>query len=172
MYCPDCGSKNSTGQRFCRSCGLGLEKISLSLTEQRPSKGNESIQERKDKLEKLGVAALSVFGVGIVSFILYTLFFKLLASQGALWAAIITLAILIVFGSGLISVFLFAKANDLKELPANRNLDAQKDLSAPRTTSELLAEGQPQPTFSVTDRTTNLLPAEKKANALSSSEQD
>ena len=27
MYCPNCGKTNSPEQRFCRSCGLGLEKI-------------------------------------------------------------------------------------------------------------------------------------------------
>ena len=159
MYCPDCGSKNLTGQRFCRSCGLGLEKISQSLTEQRPTKRDESLQQRKEALEKLGVAALSVFGVGIVSFIVYTLFFKLLASQGSLWAALITFVVVLVVGCGLLSVILFAKANELKELPAN--LNEQKELSSQKT-GELRTEGNPQPVFSVTDRTTNLLPVEKK----------
>jgi hypothetical protein len=28
MFCPNCGKDNSTGQRFCRSCGMGLEAVS------------------------------------------------------------------------------------------------------------------------------------------------
>jgi hypothetical protein len=162
MYCPDCGSQNSAAQRFCRSCGLALEKISQSLAEQRPTKLDGSLQQRKEKLEKLGVAALSVFGVSIVAFIGYVLFFKLLASQSPFWAAFITLAVLIVVGCGLLSVFLFAKANELKEAPANRQIDTQGELSARRTTSELLTEGHPDQMFSVTERTTDLLKVEKK----------
>ena len=161
MYCPDCGSKNSAAQRFCRSCGLALEKISQSLAEQRPTKLDESLQQRKEKLEKLGVAALSVFGVSIVGFIAYTLFFKLLVNQGAFWAAFITLAVLIVVGCGLLSVFLFAKANELKETPANLTTDEQKELSSQRTTHELLNDARPDPVFSVTDRTTDLLTVKK-----------
>ncbi|HXC70860.1 MAG TPA: zinc-ribbon domain-containing protein [Pyrinomonadaceae bacterium] len=30
MYCPNCGTKTSANQNFCRACGLGLEKIALS----------------------------------------------------------------------------------------------------------------------------------------------
>ena len=164
MYCPDCGSQNSAAQRFCRSCGLALEKISQSLAEQRPTKLDESLQQRKDKLEKLGVATLSVFGVSIVGVIGYMVFFSLLASLGAFWAALITLVVLIVAGCGLMSVFLFAKANELKESPANRQIDAQSELSAKRATSELLSEGQPAQMFSVTERTTDLLNVEKKTN--------
>ncbi len=64
MYCPNCGTKTSADQNFCRACGLGLEKIALSLNEQLPTKVDLSLQQRKDRFEKLGVAALSVFGLG------------------------------------------------------------------------------------------------------------
>jgi len=57
MYCPNCGNKNADDQNFCRSCGLGLEKIALSLNEQLPTVAVQSLQERKEKLERLGVAS-------------------------------------------------------------------------------------------------------------------
>ena len=158
MYCPDCGAKNTANQRFCRSCGLGLEKITQSLAEQRPSQLDGSLRERKEKLERLGVAALSVFGLGIGGFIFYTLLFKLLASQGVLWATLITLAVVIVLGCGFLSVILFAKANELKESPGAK---PQKELNATNT-AELLPEAHPEAIFSVTERTTDLLKIEKK----------
>jgi len=34
MYCPKCGKENPEKQRFCTSCGLKLESISLVLTEE------------------------------------------------------------------------------------------------------------------------------------------
>ena len=116
MYCPNCGNKNSANQKFCRSCGLGLEKIVQSLSEQLPAKRDETLQERKEKLEKLGVAALSVFGAGVLSFILYGVFYKLMVTQGALLAVLGLLAVFIVLGCGILSAILFAKAGTERDI--------------------------------------------------------
>ena len=67
MYCPNCGTTISSDQSFCRACGLGLEKIAQSLIEQRPNEFAESLQQRKERIERWGVAALSVFGLGVIS---------------------------------------------------------------------------------------------------------
>jgi len=143
MYCPNCGNKNAEDQNFCRSCGLGLEKIAQSLTEQLPTVAVKSLQERKERLERLGVASLSVFGLGVFGFLLYNIFFKLLLTQGALVASLAVLGGIIFIGSGLVSVILFAKAKELKEAAGKRQLDSPQ-----------------QPAFSIADRTTNLLPVE------------
>ena len=145
MYCPNCGNKNADDQNFCRSCGLGLEKIALSLTEQLPTVAVQSLQARKDKLERLGVASLSVFGLGIFGFLLYSIFWKLFPSQGLLVAILAVLGAIIFLGSGMASVILFAKAKELKEAAGRRQLEPPQ-----------------QPTFSITDRTTNLLPVDAK----------
>ena len=153
MYCPNCGNKNAEGQNFCRSCGLGLEKIAQSLTEQLPTVGVKNLQERKERLERLGVASLSVFGLGIFGFLLYSIFFKLLLTQGPLVASLAVLGAIIFIGSGLVSVILFAKAKELKEAASKRQLDSP--------TRELL-ESHQQPAFSIADRTTNLLPVDER----------
>src|SRR5687767_13875960 len=134
MYCPNCGNKNSEDQNFCRSCGLGLEKIALSLSEQLPTVAIESLQQRRDKLERLGVASLSIFGLGILGFLIYGIFSKLVITQGPLVALLAVLAAIIFIGSGLLSVILFAKAKELKEAPAKRQLDP----SVTSTTARLL----------------------------------
>ena len=140
MYCPNCGNKNAEDQNFCRSCGLGLEKIAQSLTEQLPSVAVQSLQVKKEKFERLGMVSLSVFGLGIFGFLLYSVFVKLMPIYG--WFAVLgVLAAIIFIGSGLASVILFAKANELKEAAGKRQLDAPQ-----------------HPAFSITDRTTNLLP--------------
>ena len=63
MFCPNCGAKTSVEQKFCRACGLGLEKIALSLTEQLPTRADDNLPSaEKARLERWGLAALSVFG--------------------------------------------------------------------------------------------------------------
>ena len=158
MYCPNCGNKNADDQNFCRSCGLGLEKIALSLNEQLPTVAVQSLQERKEKLERLGVASLSVFGLGVFGFLLYNVFSKLWLSQGLLVAVLAVLGAIIFIGSGLASVILFAKAKELKEAAGKRQLEPA---SGSATTGKLLDSPQ-QPAFSIADRTTNLLPVDAK----------
>ena len=80
MYCPNCGKQTSADQKFCRSCGLGLEKIALSLNEQVPARMDQSLIARQERLEKLGVGALSVFGLGVLGFLLYAIGQKMLAA--------------------------------------------------------------------------------------------
>ena len=157
MYCPNCGNKNAEDQNYCRTCGLGLEKIAQSVSEQLPSVAVKSLQERKERLERLGMASLSVFGLGIFGFLLYNIFVKLLVSQGMFVAVLAVIAAIIFIGSGLVSVVLFAKAKELKEAAGNRQIG-----SATGEGTGKLLEPQQQPAFSITERTTNLLPVDTK----------
>ena len=152
MYCPNCGNKNSEGQNFCRSCGLGLEKIAQSLMEQLPTVAVTSLQERKERLEHFGVASLSIFGLGIVAFFLYNIFLKLMPAYGSLVAGLAVLAAVVFIGSGLASVILFAKAKELKEAAGKRAI------GSPGEPTGKLLEPHQQPAFSIVEGTTNLLP--------------
>ena len=161
MYCPNCGTKTSLEQNFCRACGLGLEKIALSLSEQLPARVDQSLQARKDRLEKLGVAALSVFGLGLLSFLLYSIGYKLMLSQGNVIAGLAIIGFVIMVACGLTSVVLFAKAKELGEEATKRR--PQQNLSkGTESTKELLAEGHFEPVPTVTERTTELLVVEKR----------
>ncbi|MGH9901852.1 MAG: zinc-ribbon domain-containing protein, partial [Pyrinomonadaceae bacterium] len=31
MHCPNCGKRTSAEQKFCRSCGMSLEAVSVSV---------------------------------------------------------------------------------------------------------------------------------------------
>lgn len=160
MYCPNCGNKNSETQKFCRSCGLGLEKVAQSLIEQLPTKAERSLHERKERLERFGVASLSVFGVAVLSFILYNLFTGLMASKGVLIATLVTLVGFIVFGCGLLSVILFAKAKELRDASGKRQIEEAPNAAS---TGKLL-DPHAEATFSITDRTTELLTVDRKDN--------
>jgi hypothetical protein len=162
MYCPNCGKKTEIDQRFCRACGLGLDKIAQSLGEQLPARVDDTLLARKERLEKLGVGALSVFGLGILVIVLYAASQKLITT-GNLLSLLPLLGLFIMFGCGLASAILFALAKEAGEQAGKRQLQS----SAPEktiSTRELLPEGRMEPVPTVTERTTELLFAEKRDN--------
>jgi hypothetical protein len=143
-------------QNFCRACGLGLEKIALSLSEQLPARADQSLQARKERLEKLGVAMLSVFGAGVLGFLLYTIGKKFI-STGDVFGLLAMLGFLVMIVCGIGSVVLFAKA---KELGAETSKRRPQEVEA-EPTKELLSEGHFEPVPTVTERTTELLTVER-----------
>ena len=162
MYCPNCGNQNSADQKFCRSCGLGLQKVAQSLGEQLPTKLDLSLQQKKERFEKLGLAALGVFGGGLLIPVLYSIIYTKMWIQGKIMAGLGSLAMVVLLGFGLLAAILFAKANEVKETPANRPLPDQPELQPQADTRELPEHSAPEtPVFSVVDRTTELLPENK-----------
>jgi len=163
MFCPNCGAKTSVEQKFCRACGLGLEKIALSLVEQLPTRTDESLRSssEKERLERWGMIALSVFGAGVLGLLLFFVGYKMMYTQGKILSALALLGIMIMGACGLISVLLFAKAQEAGEA-AKRRIQPKDAPVIPAPTKELLTEGHLEPVPSVTDRTTDLLYAQKK----------
>ena len=162
MYCPICSAIVASNQKFCRTCGFGLEKTVLAVSEQLPSELGENLRDRKNKLERLGVVALSIFGTGLLGLLLYLVGNKLMLSQGKIVAALGILAFIVIMGSGLLSVILFAKANEVKEESGKRRLRKPENLTGSQGTEKLLPHGQRTPMASVTERTTELLGVEAK----------
>ena len=76
MYCPNCGKTNSAEQKFCRSCGLGLEKIVQSIAEQLPREGlDKQLQDRTRVVDRwlniIGGTAVSILVVSVLWGIIY-----------------------------------------------------------------------------------------------------
>jgi hypothetical protein len=160
MFCPNCGTKTSIDQNFCRACGLGLEKIAVTLNEQLPTRVDMNLQHEKERFEKLGVALLSVFGFGVLTMILYGIVYKFMMSGGDILTGLAMIGFIIMIACGLGSVVLFAKAKEAGEAATKRK--PQQNLAAgSESTKELLTEGRFEPVPSVTDRTTELLTVEK-----------
>ena len=163
MFCPNCGNQNSAEQKFCRSCGLGLQKVAQTMSEQLPTKLDVSLQQKKERFEKLGLIALGIFGGGLAVPVLYSIFYTTMWTQGNILKGLGMFALLLVLACGLISVILFAKANDVKEKAARRPLPNHPELPPQANTQELPEHSTPEvPVFSVVDRTTELLFARQK----------
>jgi hypothetical protein len=166
MYCPICATKVSVNQKFCRSCGFGLEKTAQSVSEQHSTELAPDLREQKNKLERLGVTALSIFGVGVLGLLLYLVGAKvlLLLAQGKIFAAIALLALVAVLSCGLLSVLLFAKAKEIQEAPRMYPPDSPEEHLESAPTAKLLPENPGEPISSVTERTTELFLEEKKSS--------
>ena len=160
MYCPNCGNQSSTDQKFCRACGLGLEKIAVSLGEQLPARIDETLLARKERLEKIGVAALGVFGLGLLSVLIYAVGEKIV-TNGSVIEVLTMLGIFVMIVCGLASAFLFARAKELGEEATKRQLPPSTTEKS-SSTKELLTEGRFEPVPTVTERTTELLFVEPK----------
>ena len=124
MHCPNCGTKTSEEQKFCRACGLGLEKVVQILGEQMPAQLDESMLARKERLERLGMIALSIFGAGLLGLLIYGVVYKVIFVQGRIFEA---LALLALAACGVVAGILFSEA---KEIPAKRlKASSQKSVS-------------------------------------------
>jgi hypothetical protein len=161
MFCPNCGAKTSIAQKFCRACGLGLDKIALSLSEQLPISPDEHVMSEKARYERMGMALLSVFGFSVLMLILYGVVYKMMIVEGRWGWGLAVLAFIITGVCGLLSVILFEKANEAKEAAGKRRLESKDAATIATPTRELLPEGHLEPVPSVTDRTTELLYAQK-----------
>lgn len=159
MFCPNCGSKNSTQQKFCRSCGLSLEKTAQSLVEQIPAKIDQSLERRKEKLERFGVIALSGVGVVGVGALSYMIIFNMMLAQGKILGGLAFLTIII---CGLLAAFFFNYANFLKEKDVKNRLQPPEEMREYETPAKLLNDSYLEPIPSVTEGTTELLYVERK----------
>ena len=72
MHCPGCGAEAQLTQKFCRSCGLGLEKVPQLVAEQRSGseeiitgEAAEKLHQRQRQIEHL----LSRAGLGFIGLV-------------------------------------------------------------------------------------------------------
>ena len=165
MFCPNCGSKNSTEQSFCRSCGLNLERISESILEQleksdriAPSK----ISKFFETLGKLGFGGLIGAGLAGIFFIIVTIFNKFILT-GQIDKIIIGIVFIIFIISAVLGlayvIYLESEKEKKKKISAIRDNEIEA-----KDTNKLLEEKPFEPIMSVTERTTDLIFTEAKTS--------
>jgi hypothetical protein len=162
VFCPNCGANNSTEQKFCRACGLNLEKTAETLLEQIPSAESAKLLKRERNLQKFGSVVFGGFGllllIGIVA-IIYLIITKVILSGNSVFGGIMLIAF-IIFAALSLAYVMFNE--DLKERKQKANLNLKNELPEKRETGKLLEEKPFEPISSVTENTTDLLYAEQK----------
>lgn len=162
MFCPNCGANNSTEQKFCRQCGLNLEKTAASMLEQLPSASSANLLKQERALEKFGNVAWSGFllvlliGVGSLAWLVLT---KLIFSGANVLFGTLLLAFITFAALSLAYVFL---NEALKEKKQKLKSSAANEFAEPKNAANLLEEKPFAPISSVTENSTELLSAESK----------
>lgn len=166
MFCPNCGSNNSTDQKFCRSCGLNLEGISEFLLLQIPSAESANLLKHEKAIERFGNFALGGLGVvGLVAFSagIFYLVSKVLVTGTNVYAAILLIGF-IVFG--LLSLVFVILNESLKEKKAKAKPALNNELMEKKDTGRLLENKPLEPFPSVTENSTELLPIINKTRKI------
>jgi len=163
MFCPNCAKENSVEQKFCRACGLNLEKSAESLLLQLPDARNSDLVKREMFLEKFGNFVFGGFLAVVmiaIGAIIYTIFVKFVLSGTS-----------VIFGIFMILFVIFAAlalafvgyTEKIKEEKKSVNPNWQKDrLSEKRDTAKLLEVKPFEPVPSVVENSTELLSVENK----------
>ncbi len=163
MFCPNCAKENSVEQKFCRACGLNLEKSAESLLLQLPDAQNADLVKREMFLERFGNFVFGGFLTIVliaIGAIIYTIFVKFVLSGTS-----------VIFGIFMILFVIFAAlalafvgyTEKIKEEKKSVNPNWQKEqLSEKHDTAKLLEDKPFEPVPSVVENTTELLHVENK----------
>ena len=152
MFCPSCGTKNSVGLNYCRSCGLKLDAIAEAVADQLPSQVDAAMRRRKEKAERGAFIHLSI--VGLIGLALTVFFVTQYTNLGyffgpLLFGAIVVMIFLLVPALGHLY---YAKSLKPKHLPLT-------EVPTPTGVTSKLIEDRPfEPApSSVTEDTTEFL---------------
>lgn len=163
MFCPNCAKENSVEQKFCRACGLNLEKSAESLLLQLPDAQNPDLVKREALLERFGNFVFGGFLTIVliaIGAIIYTIFVKFVLSGTS-----------VIFGIFMILFVIFAAlalafvgyTEKIKEEKKSVNPNWQKEqISEKQDTAKLLEEKHFESFGSIVENSTELLPVENK----------
>jgi zinc-ribbon domain len=132
MHCPNCGTKASSGQKFCRACGLSLDRFAQLLA--------ELLLNREGESEK---SAAWIVGI------LFSSLSILIMIQGHIEAGIVLLLV----GVGIVAILGSNNQSTFNEKVPEHSPSQPTQPSAD-TTNKLLSEDQPRIAMSVTEQTT------------------
>jgi hypothetical protein len=165
MFCPNCGANNSTEQRFCRSCGLNLEKTAESFLEQLPTAESANLLKQTKLLEKFGNFSLMGFATIIllgISVLVFTIFSKMVLSGANVLLGLFLIGF-VIFAMLSLAYVIFNET--LKEKRAKTNRVYNEELES-KDTANLLEDKPFEPIPSVTENSTELLFVENKTQKI------
>jgi len=151
MHCPNCGAESSAKQKFCRGCGLSLERFAQLLAELLSDGEDENVARARQRLRQLE-KALKIAGwtAGSALGILFAILGVFMITQVSVPGGIVVL----VFGVVLIATMLVMGYHSSLNEQASGRFPSQPTLPSAETTNRLLSEDQSRIAMSVTEQPT------------------
>jgi hypothetical protein len=159
MHCPNCGSGASEDQRFCRSCGLGLEEFSRLLTEKLVAENLTAAPRagaaRNRALQRIGFSLWVGAGAILVGGVLWGIISEIIMGKGEVLGGLLFLIFILAI---VIGGLLVTYSSSRKQSGGADGREIKGANTAPE-----LASGTPHSLhMSVTERTTELIERENK----------
>ncbi len=154
LHCPSCGTGAALTQKFCRVCGLSLEKVSELVVDQ-PSTSHSLSSEQIDKLQlrqQNVERSLIIAGIGFMALValsfLSGLIYLMVVGNMPIVPGVVLLTLLL---SAIVAGSLGTYSEKLKKTISMNA--GRKSAHLPETESP----SRETPLISVTEHTTNLL---------------
>lgn len=162
MHCPNCGIEASTDQKFCRACGLRLERVAQLLAELLPAaEADQTVdhdavrsKHRIRQLERLGQIAAITFvvigGMVVLAVCAAMLAGGIESNRGESWL-LLAISAVFILATLLTGYYVYLRTKSAARLPK------PAEQLAVETTSRLQLEDASHLAISVTEQTTVLL---------------
>jgi hypothetical protein len=151
MHCPNCGAESSAKQKFCRACGLSLDRFAQLLAELLPDGEDENVARARRRLRQLEKAVKTAgWTSGSALGILFAVLGVLTMVQSHFGGGIF----LLLFGIGIIAAMSFISYESSLKKKVSGSFPSQPTLPSAETTNKLLSEDQSRIAISVTEQTT------------------
>jgi hypothetical protein len=152
MYCLNCGTMASAGQKFCRACGLSLERFAQMLAETLPEVEDKNVAQpgpqprQSGIMEKIGALLLGM----VLTLPIVMSLFSAMSGYGDSGRVVL---ILVYSAFLLVVVGLMGYYTALLKRASAHGI-VQSAAPSAETTNKLLPDDQPEIATSVTERTT------------------
>jgi hypothetical protein len=157
MHCPDCGTKASAGQKFCRGCGFSLEKVEQLIVDQKAAVTEQTTLATAGLsdnwfrgLEKWAARALFALGGILGGLMLWAIIAKVMIEKGRIFQGIIVLMVLAAAALALFLAYLDSERKKSTSAGSNQ----QHRLPQAQDTAKMLSEPNAEMAVSVTEQTT------------------
>ena len=155
MFCPNCGTRSTVDQHFCRDCGLQLDAVVAAVSEQYPSEEYAELQRREETKKRIGVACLAIAGIIGFSMLLFRAAqykLALLGEDVLFWSAGGALILFLI-----LSVIFLTYPTGVKSRRGREARETDETQTFEASTRKLIDERPFEPASSVTDSTTEVL---------------
>jgi hypothetical protein len=153
MFCPNCGNQAAADQKFCRSCGMNLQKVAPALIEHMAETGSDQLPVETSDVNRRRVRRNVLWGtVTTGAGVAYGIVGKVMIHEDMVTGA----GALVAVGGLFWLIYTFLSVS-FGLAPATRSLSQPEGAPDAKTTGRLTPEMAPGIMPSVTERTTDLL---------------